>query len=310
MKRGASVAAGDSDFGRRFARNKTTHREAIMKKIVIFTALASGLFMGTAHASSEVVINFVETSNQCGGTYFNYAQETADYFGNKLYYSYDFDQKTRRSNYNAEATAWGDSSLVSYGHDNHGGSPWHGVDDEDVALFYGHGTRSCSGGKFYSSILMGDDYANQCNHYLGKQVNSTRWGDDDLNIVILDTCQSMHKCVADNGGYWVGENRMMTIMGYHGISYDSLVHTWDFEDFVDQSRNDGIGDNFLDETVRTPSGANNDTCPAAFVYGATEADRSYIYQFGGLKDWKTITSHSKATYFYMKNCDPLDGATL
>jgi len=170
----------------------------------------------------------------------------------------------------------GDDHIANYGWDTH-----------DLAFLYSHGGKSCS--SEYSSVKMGRG-TDQCKLYIGKDYsgNDAWWGGgqsggSDLNIAIIDTCQSVHKCVWAGGGYRNNSGSFGALLGFHGESYDSSTHTGNFEDFVDMSRYDGLGLNWVTEMTEF-YGVNEDECATVVTIGSTSSDRNNIYNNGGLQD--------------------------
>lgn len=273
--------------------------------------LALTVTCSTAHAGKEAVIYNVDNhSDHCGGGDFNYGDATGDYLETKIE-SWSWDHIVRSSDVNVWFHQMTDGDYDTNGQDDHG---WYGWDTSDVAFIYSHGSKSCSNG--YSSVQMGRDWQ-PCTVRYGRNYagNDAWWGGDhgssaDLNIAIIETCNSVQDCVWSSGGYRNNSGGFGALLGYHGISYDSSTHLNNFKDFVDSSRYDGLGDNFVAELTRFISGSENDECAAVVTIGATSSDRDNIFDNGGLQDWKTVTSHSSSSMYYMDNCDPDDGAVL
>ena len=85
-----------------------------------------------------------------------------------------------------------------------------------------------------------------------------------------------------------------------------------FEDFVDNSRYQGIGDNWVDYMTQLPGGAggNDDECATVVTFPEDCEDDDYIFFNGGIQDWKTPGDHTDTVYHYINNCDPGGGNPL
>lgn len=283
-----------------------------LKRFVSITTLAAVALLGNrqAEAAREATLYYVKDFDgplTCGGSDLSYAYHTIDYIRDKLVdWSYD------------EAFAWGDRyvdfvdfadvDIRSNGKDHKESM---GIDSADVGMIYTHGKYRCSGGQYYGSIEMGDSAFNCWTQYSDSApANDSWWGDTDLNVMIVDASHSTQKCVLDSGDLFHVDGNFVMLLGFHGTAYDSTDHLHNFWDFVDDSRSDSLGDNWVDELTRRPLGVDNDECAVAVVYEDTEAQAdSSIHDMSWFR-WNTPGSHSKLYYYYIRNCNPLHGNKL
>jgi hypothetical protein len=275
-------------------------------------SLAVAILAGPASALKEATLYYVNThsssSGGCSGSNFSWGDDTVDYLADKLD-GWGWDRVYEHSNQWLDFRDVADVDEDSGGNDSADPA---GVDSADLGMVYSHGGVSgCDEDAAYSYMKMGDA-ATECKVRYGalSSQNDVWWGDTDLNIMIIDTCKSLQKCAFDDQAYFVASNNMGALLGFHGISYDSRNHTNNFEDFVDDSRYNGLGDNWVDEMTYRWIGWNNDECGTAVTFGATESDCDFVYQWGGLEDWKSISSHAHARFYYIEGCNPDGGNKL
>ena len=177
----------------------------------------------------------------------------------------------------------------------------YGVDSADVGLLYTHGNA----GTDHSLVVMGDASQTCIMQYGEYGSNDVKW-DTDLNYVIIHSCKSAERGVYTNGSYTLSSMRspnMGLLLGFHGYGYDSSSDYNDFKGFVDGTRADGLGDDWVDEMTRTPSGSDNDTCAAAIVWAADVAQRDNIYSYAGFMDQKAAGT-GVSGYYAVSGCEP------
>lgn len=268
-----------------------------------------GLAPDTAEAAKEGTLYYVndfDGSLACGGSDLRYGDDTVGYLRDKLD-SWSFDSVYYGGNTFLDFPDVTDPDIVASGDDN---VATRGVDSADVGMLYSHGSYSC-GTNDHSSVVMGDNRSTCRMEYgSGSTANDSWWGDTDLNVMIIDTCLSAQYCAWNAGGYYHVDGNFAMLLGFHGISYDSNRHTNNFEDFVDDSRFNGLGDNWVDEVTRRPLGSDNDECAVAVVYEDTASAADSTFDFMGFDDWKTPGSHTASYYYYINNCDPRSGKQL
>ena len=80
------------------------------------------------------------------------------------------------------------------------------------------------------------------------------------------------------------------------------------DDYVQSSKWDGVGENWLDEAYDW--GLIYDDCPVSIVFGSTKAARVSMYANGGWKDRKATGSKTGSTIFYVRGCNPDNGIKL
>lgn len=254
--------------------------------------------------------NFSGYDDACGGSNFTWHAATTNHLITAMSATWSFDRVSSFSHQGVNQIDMADVNEDPHGVDHV--SP-NGLDTFDVAMLYSHGSSTCSSSNYSSGFKMGNSAGdNECTLTLGANysLNDMWMGDTDLNIMIIDTCQSLQKCVWDHSGYYANGNELNAILGFHGNSKDSSAHTSHFQSYVTSSGTSGLGDNWVDEMTDTSLAADNEECAIAITYGATSADRNYIYNNAGLNDWKTVTSQSSSAYYYISGCDPKSGPIL
>jgi hypothetical protein len=224
---------------------------------------------------------------------------------------WNFDRVTYHYNKGIDFEDWADKDEHSKGEDHKAND---GVDSADVGYIYTHGSRLCDAGDntYRSRFKMGDSRNNRpCDVRYGNKgsVTDAEWGDTDLNMLILDACQTVHWCVAKHGGYYrFAKGNLSIINGWHGISHDSRKNTRRFKRYVDNSKTSGVGDNWVDDLTDLKWG--DDVCATSIVYRDSKSEANSLFDHGGLKDWKTPGSHNKLYFYYWEGCDPDGGEEL
>lgn len=271
---------------------------------VTITALAAG---DAAAIEREARIYYVEEfdgAGACGGDDLSWGYDSTDYLRDAAL-SWSWSSSLLYPDALTDLQDIADADEDSLGADHLSA----GFDEGDVAMLYSHGGYGgCSDDVPWSSFVMGDDNGDEdryCSVFLGaaNAGNDVWWGDTDLNMVIVDTCNSLRECVAMDGSYYAGEDNFSLYLGYHGISWDRSGHTSRFEDYVDTSELDGAGDNWVDEMTSQPIGWDNDECATGISYGANESDADYTFDYGGLGDWKVPSSHTSSWFYYIGGCN-------
>jgi hypothetical protein len=189
-----------------------------------------------------------------------------------------------------------------------------GADFADVALLNTHGGHIHEAAGYYSYFTMGDA-GSGCSPNTRDDI---RLGNDggDLEIAILAACQSGQYDVWTDGGYFdvrASDGTFNTWLAFHGNSFDGSTDVDRFEDYLEDSFENGLGDNWLDELYRNPVGADNEQCPIAIVFCEDESDCDSQFDWGGFKDrFKVAIADTKSIskYFYLGGCDPGAGPHL
>ena len=209
---------------------------------------------------------------------------------------------------------WTDSGKQpSWGADDN--DPY-GADHADVAMISTHGTCSTSGN--YSSLTMGDGDNYDCSI---RSDDDMRFGDggsgNDLDIVVLAACLTAQFEVWDAHGYdevQVSGGSLNTWLGFHGLSFDSSTDLNHIESFVNNSRRNGLGDNWVDKmsrnTIHTDDGVF-DECATAVIWASSESKCDDVYNDGGFSDRNNDgSSHSETCFYFIEGCNPEDGTAL
>jgi hypothetical protein len=235
-----------------------------------------------------------------------------------------WDQTESNKNNWVDGRDWSDSYKQSFGADDTDPS---GADFAEVAMLCSRGAWSDDGNNYWSLFTMGDDEEDckptTLDHlYLGDATADPLNGNDvagDLEVAILSTSQSAQSTVYNNSGYlWgrAGDGTFYTWLGFHGTAYDSQSDTNRFEDYVDDSFDDGLGENWSDELHRNPLGGDNDTCPVAYTYCdlGEESECDTQYEWGGFEDRHKVSPASGWSLvmnaYFVSQCDPLSGLPL
>jgi hypothetical protein len=113
----------------------------------------------------------------------------------------------------------------------------------------------------------------------------------------------------------VADGDLMIYNGFHGEMADSSTDYGNYQDFVDNSRYDGIGTNWILEMYRTGVSFPNvvgtyDICPVSVVWQCTTGGVTNILYYGGLEDGEPPDHDCKPSYIHYPDCDPLNGPEL
>lgn len=203
-----------------------------------------------------------------------------------------------------------------------------GIDYVDIGMVSGHGfctsgdvgcyatgenPQNCYYGadKNYSTLVMGDSDAS-CYVGYGSTDNEVNWGDGDLNVLILAACQSLQWCLYAKGAYDhdIVSGNLFALLGAHGSYEDSWFAHEDFKDFVDDTRYNYIGVNWVTAMTATWPGSDDDMCPIAITFGGSAMDALMIGLNAGLDDWYDPGDQSESSIFYHEGCDPGGGPAL
>jgi len=292
----------------------------ILKHALITMGLVTPAVLGVEARANEVVAFGVSTFDQCSGEsvpeLLTLTSTLRDQF---TAWQNDglWDKVTRHSNASVDKIDWADASKVSNAAD---GADPAGADHADVAFLATHGARVTNeNGRAYSRFVMGDGWAGpgtaweDCRVFTDRDVS---WGNTggDLEIVIAFACQSV------DFGVWTSTKRYFpmvttngafsTYLGFHGVTYASAANVAALGDFLAQSLNDGIGDNWLD-FMYDPRNQNDDSqCPTVITFGASTEQRKSMFQFGGFSDRKNTGLNTGATFHYVSGCDPAHSDAL
>ncbi len=282
--------------------------------------------LSPAHALDEVISFGVdEHDSTCSGNDdldFAIAQAGAfdDVFDGWITSGY-WDESIQRGDASVDEEDFTDSTQYS--------APW-GADDvdnvgsdyADVAYLSTHGVSECESGH-WSRVVMGQDTVSsdgRCRTYTNTHTNNTpstremEYGNQtngDAEVLILDACQSVHKCVWENAGYnGMDGTNFEALIGFHGDSFDRSDQVAAVEDYASTSRTSGLGDHWLDERVVWNIFANLDQCPTVVIWGSSSANRDDLFDNGGLDDRFDAGSNTANTFYFLNNCDPDNGEVL
>ncbi|MBN2715305.1 MAG: hypothetical protein JXX14_05585 [Deltaproteobacteria bacterium] len=277
-----------------------------MKRLFAVLVVSVALSTPSFAARKAILANVSNYGDapRCSGSDLSYGESAQNYLASKLT-SWGYDYIGKPDNMGVEFHEWADKDKDSKGRDHE--SPY-GVDSADVAMYYGHGSRSCSSDT--STIYMGLNVTGEeCGLSYGRDGGEVHWGDTDLNVVLLEACQTVHKCVFDGGGYNSGmrSGNMSLMLGYHGISYEGYWPIKHFENFVDETKTEDLGSEWVDEMTDLMWG--DDECATAVAWGSDSSQTSTIYHHSGWIDWFT-PGYGTMTFFYWDGCDPDDGEEL
>jgi len=134
----------------------------------------------------------------------------AGYLADKLD-TWGWDRINEPANTGVEFHEWADVNEDGSGADH--SSPY-GADSFDIAYISTHGGYDCSPDD-WSRIWMGDGTEECTVNYGEGSANDAMWGDSDLNIIILDACQTAKLCVWEGGGYGsnIADGNLMILNG-------------------------------------------------------------------------------------------------
>jgi hypothetical protein len=223
-----------------------------------------------------------------------------------------------------DSTIFVDDSLFWWGDDDDG---YAGVDSVDVAFWCTHGEYMCNDtyNMYYSRMDPGKGITEempyscfvQMGMYHGDGVYSfdlgSGGGNEEVKILIANSCHSLQRCAWWKSAYQNIFNESgdsFAMLGYHGAAWDKTIIIEDLEDFATNSRDNYLGDNWLDYLYHTPRGADNDSCPVVYIEATSSSDAQYKFLWAGLEDWKDPGNHSHMSFWYISPCKPDNGQSL
>lgn len=287
---------------------------------------AAGVGAARAEEMAAFGVNlFGGSSNECG-TVTTADLSFCDDWADVMEDAFDdegWDQTENRKNAFVDGRDWSDSYKQSFGDDDLDPT---GADFAEVAMLCSRGAWSSdASGHYWSLFTMGDD-EEDCkpttndHFYLGDVEADALNGNDtagDLEVAIMSASQSAQNVVFNNGGYLdgrAGDGTFWTWLGFHGASYDSNGDTNRFEDYVVDSFDDGLGENWVDELHQNPLFADNDTCPVALTFCDDLGECATQFEWGGFEDRHKVTPASGWSFlvdsYFVSQCDPVDGLQL
>ena len=209
-----------------------------------------------------------------------------------------------RVNTNVRGSMFTDASRKSTGADSATG----GADSADVFFIHTHGTNNLKSPSARSHLSMGTSEqcrANTEDHML--------WN-ANTDIAVVKACRSADREVWLTGAYmkFITPSSSLSVWnGVHGDSSCMITHTFgDVDDYARSSKQDGVGENWLDEFYADWVGFDNDDCPVSIVMGDTKDKRNSMFRFGGWLDRKNTGVKNKSSYFFIADCDPENGIHL
>jgi hypothetical protein len=310
-----------------------------MKKIILLVVLAFTLIGGTAigfdqetayEAVAYGVTNFSGSADSCDA---GDSLPWADGIASAFLWGQDtngYDSMDSYINAGVKSKYLSDYPLTSDGvdHVNH-----IGVDDSDAAMVASHGTSSCNGATSvaiqYSTYVMGNDNY-ECyietrrpdslykelsmNFHLG----SIESDSEELDSLFFNACRSVQKCVHAKGGYQEmrqpnthgnNEHGLKIIGGFHGTGEQDSATDNKTQDFVEDSKLNGIGINWIDEFTETVF-SNPDICSTALIYGQSTTLMYAFFMNAGFKDFDWTGSHFFVQMYGEEGCNPWNGDSL
>lgn len=224
------------------------------------------------------------------------------FFGN-------WDESHDYSNQGVDPADFADADLVSWGDD---GLDVFGADDADVAYISSHGSQTCdSTNGWHSFQRMGDVHSGQdCTPetYDDDAIGKMFVGDEDMEILVADSCNSVQNCVWDNDGYndFNGTSLRM-IAGYNGLSVDSYDQQNAAFNYFDATRLTGAGDHWLDHRYLSNWNGTDDQCPVVIVYASDTTTATDFYNNAGMGDRFSTGTVAVLQRHRLTGCVPADG---
>jgi hypothetical protein len=135
------------------------------------------------------------------------------------------------------------------------------------------------------------------------------WGNDDLNILVLDACQTLqyerwkqHRFSAAVAG------NLGAMLGFHGNTFDSPAHNNAVQSYFSNSRYSNLGKNWVAKLSQSYIDPGNNTsiteCGVAMVMADSKTQADKIYASGGIQDWISAQNQSHTYYYFKLACDP------
>lgn len=313
------------------------------RKLVIgipFTAAILAAVPTSAHANNEVTVYGVANfggAGECGGGFASHARHTTSAANfrapfDTLLAAGQWDECNTKNNLNArgsyftdpaEGSSTSSSCCESYqpstcnceGKDEQASV---GVDQGDIFFIHTHGgsTHIDEAGNTSGVAYMGLQMGNESYDCRPRSHQDWEFGNGvngDLEIAVVEACQSMDYEVWDAGGHWLFSQQDSTFTmfnAYHGNVSCSDGRTADIGTYADTSVYDGAGDNWLDLMYSNSASADGDNCPVSVVFGHTAAERDAMYNLGGWRDRKATGTKDHSTIYYIGGCDPGGGSVL
>lgn len=193
-----------------------------------------------------------------------------------------------------------------------------GADQGDVFFIHTHGgsTHVDEPGNSTGKAFMGLQMGNESYDCRPRSHEDWEFGNGtagDLEIAVVEACQSMDYEVWDAGGHYefTQHTGVFTMFNaYHGNVSCSDARTAEIGDYSEASVHDGAGDNWLDMMYSNSASADSDNCPVSVVLGHVAADRDHMYTWGGWLDREDTGTKDASTIYYIGGCDPGGGSIL
>ncbi|HET6337994.1 MAG TPA: DUF6345 domain-containing protein [Polyangiales bacterium] len=240
-------------------------------------------------------------------------------FDNRMTTTMAYEQTEKYLNMSVDPFDFVDPALnvlgpgVTYGAD--ADDPY-GTDFADVIFYAGHGNHACNSTEGWNfELATGQQHPAQP----GQQAQSCwlrtdkhlRWGDEDANVAILFSCSSVQHCVWDAYGYdAMATGQFNVLLGFHGTMLLSSANNTRLDGYLAGTKTEGIIDDWFDEITQIKSGADNDECGTAIVFGPTKAERDNVALHAGYRDLITTPTSNNSSFWYIDGCDPHDGEAL
>ena len=273
-------------------------------------ALAGALLLPTAALANETHVYGISSfggAGQCEAdshsVHTKTAQVVADYFTSLKSAGQWTDVRTL-NNSSARTDLWTDAAKGA-ALDAKDTQLNAGVDDADVLFVHTHGGHNATYNR--SWLVMGNN-VDWCEAITDVHM---RLGNGKLDIAVVKACQSGNIEIWEQGGYkqLVTSTSGFSIWNaFHGDSSCGNFVKRYLEDYTASSKNDGVGENWIDEAYDW--GVFKDDCPVSIVFGETKALRKSMFEAGGWKDRKNTGSKTGSSYFYVRGCDPDSGRSL
>lgn len=312
------------------------------RKLVLGIPLAAaiGAVAPAARAEQEVTVYGVANfggAGECGGGFSSHARHTTSAANfrapfDDLLAAGQWDECNTKNNLNArgqyftdpaEGSATSSSCCEGYqpstcnceGKDEQAAT---GIDQGDVFFIHTHGgsTHLDEAGNTAGVAFMGLQMGNESYDCRPRSHQDWEFGNGaagDLEIAVIEACQSMDYEVWDDGGHWLFSQQTSTFTmfnAYHGNVSCSDARTADIGDYADASVYNGVGDNWVDMMYDNSAAADGDDCPVSVVFGDTAALRDDMYNNGGWLDRKNTSTKDASTIYYIGGCDPSGGSVL
>ncbi len=276
------------------------------------TALAGALLLPAAALAQDAHVYGIASFNgagQCSADSHSVHTKTAgvvaDYF-NHLKNNGQWTDVRTLNNGNARGGLWTDPAKATSSTPGLDAQANAGVDDANVVFMHTHGGHRASPAR--SWFIMGNS-VDWCEAITDVHM---RLGSGKLNIAVIKACQGANIEVWENGGYrqqlTTSSSNFSMWNSFHGDSSCGNKVKRYMDDYMETSKNDGVGENWIDEAHDW--GVFKDDCPVSIVFGASKSLRKSMFEAGGWKDRKNTGSKGGSSYFYLSGCDPENGRKL